>query len=72
MSDYDVASHTKVRRIPERGHYDERTVHSIIDSSLICHVGFIEQERPFCNSVYPWSGWENPLPSWSKGESIDG
>ena len=27
--------------------YDERTVHSIIDSSLICHVGFIEQERPF-------------------------
>ena len=47
MSDYDVASHTKVRRIPERGHYDEETVHSIIDSSLICHVGFIEQERPF-------------------------
>ena len=47
MSDYDVTSHTKVRRIPERGHYDEETVHSIIDSSLICHVGFIEQERPF-------------------------
>lgn len=47
MSEYEVAPHTKVRRIPERGHYDEETVHSIIDAALICHVGFIEDERPF-------------------------
>ena len=47
MADYEVEKHTRLNRIPDRGHYDEKTVHSIIDSALICHLGFIENGRPF-------------------------
>ncbi len=47
MEEYGQDSHSKVRRIPERAHYDEDTIHSIIDSALICHVGFIQEGRPF-------------------------
>ena len=47
MTDYEVEKHTRLNRIPDRGHYDEKTVHSIIDSALICHLGFIENGRPF-------------------------
>ena len=47
MSDYSKESHSKVRRIPDRAHYDEDTIHDIIDSAPICHVSFIQEGRPF-------------------------
>ena len=47
MSDYRMESHSKVRRIPDRAHYDEETIHDIIDSAPICHVSFIQEGRPF-------------------------
>jgi uncharacterized protein len=37
----------KVRRMPERGHYDRETIYPIIDEALICHVGFVTDEQPF-------------------------
>lgn len=36
----------QVRRIPERGHYDRETIHSILDSSFLCHVGFVHDGHP--------------------------
>ena len=47
MSEYSKESHSKVRRIPDRAHYDEETIHDIIDSAPICHVSFIQEGRPF-------------------------
>ena len=47
MSEYGKESHSKVRRIPDRAHYDEETIHDIIDSTPICHVSFIQEGRPF-------------------------
>ena len=37
---------SRVRRIPKRGHYDKETLHRILDSSLVCHVGFNEGDQP--------------------------
>lgn len=37
----------KVRRMPERGHYDRETIYPIIDEALICHVGFVADDQPF-------------------------
>ena len=37
----------RVRRLPERGHYDRETVHAILDEALACHVGFVEDGQPF-------------------------
>jgi nitroimidazol reductase NimA-like FMN-containing flavoprotein (pyridoxamine 5'-phosphate oxidase superfamily) len=37
----------KVKRLPERGHYDAATIYPIIDAALICHVGFAIDGQPF-------------------------
>jgi uncharacterized protein len=37
---------TRVRRLPERGHYDQETIYAILDEGLICHVGFVVDGRP--------------------------
>jgi hypothetical protein len=46
MTDFDITDHTRVRRLPERGHYDRETIHAILDGALVCHVGFVEEGRP--------------------------
>jgi len=37
---------TRVRRLPERGRYDQATIHAILDEALICHVGFVVDGHP--------------------------
>src|SRR2546423_5406695 len=37
---------TRVRRLPERGRYDQATIHAILDEALICHVGFVAEGHP--------------------------
>jgi uncharacterized protein len=44
---FDKTSRTKVRRIPDRGRYDEETVFSILDEAFVCHVGFAVEGKPF-------------------------
>lgn len=31
---------TRIRRLPDRGHYDADTVYSIIDAAMVCNVAF--------------------------------
>ena len=38
---------TKVRRHPERGHYDRGAIDAILDEALICHVGFVVEGQPY-------------------------
>lgn len=38
---------TKVRRIPNRGHYDRATIDAILDEGFICHVGFAVDGQPY-------------------------
>jgi nitroimidazol reductase NimA-like FMN-containing flavoprotein (pyridoxamine 5'-phosphate oxidase superfamily) len=45
--DYSQSNRNKVRRITDRGHYDKATVYDILDSSFLCHVGFVVDEQPF-------------------------
>lgn len=47
MSDFEKTPHTRIRRMPERGHYDRETIYSIVDEALICHAGFVDEGRPF-------------------------
>ncbi|MGC8779871.1 MAG: pyridoxamine 5'-phosphate oxidase family protein [Anaerolineae bacterium] len=37
----------KVRRLPQRGRYDRETIYAILDAAKVCHVGFVEEGRPF-------------------------
>jgi len=38
---------SKVNRKPERGFYDDKTIHKIIDEAQYCHVSFIQEDQPF-------------------------
>ncbi|MBD0338867.1 MAG: pyridoxamine 5'-phosphate oxidase family protein [Thermoleophilia bacterium] len=38
---------TTVRRHPERGVYDRAAIDAILDEALCCHVGFVNDGRPF-------------------------
>ncbi len=37
---------TRIRRHPERGHYDRETIDQVLDEALICHVGFVADDHP--------------------------
>lgn len=55
MSDqYEVQSHTKVVRGPNRASYDRTQIHGIIDDALICHVGTVVNGRP---AMIPTAHW---------------
>lgn len=41
-----LTDRTRVRRIPERGHYDRGTIHSILSAAFLCHVGFVHEGAP--------------------------
>jgi uncharacterized protein len=36
----------RVRRKPDRGHYDQETIYSILDQGLVCHIAFILDGAP--------------------------
>lgn len=41
MKDASIKSdRTRVKRLPDRGHYDRETIYPILDEAFICHVGF--------------------------------
>jgi nitroimidazol reductase NimA-like FMN-containing flavoprotein (pyridoxamine 5'-phosphate oxidase superfamily) len=39
-------SRSKVRRVPNRAHYDKETIFRILDDSQVCHIAFIHQKQP--------------------------
>jgi len=45
-NEYDVSKQNKVRQISEKATYDKETVHSILDSALMAHVGFVQNGQP--------------------------
>jgi len=38
---------TRVKRLPERGHYDRETIDAILDEGLVCHLGFAVDDQPY-------------------------
>ena len=38
---------TRVKRLPDRGHYDRETIYSILDEAFICHVGYVIDSQPY-------------------------
>jgi len=42
----EQSERTRIHRLPQRGNYDQDTIHAILDEALICHVGFAVEGRP--------------------------
>src|SRR5579871_58404 len=48
MSDqFTPTERTQVKRLPKRGKYDAETVHQILDSAFVGHVGFTVDGQPY-------------------------
>jgi nitroimidazol reductase NimA-like FMN-containing flavoprotein (pyridoxamine 5'-phosphate oxidase superfamily) len=47
MSTFAPTARTQVKRLPQRGAYDEATVHAILDEAFLCHVGFVIDGQPY-------------------------
>ena len=45
-SNMNKSDRSKVKRAPKRGHYDQKTIHEILDASQICHVAFVHSGYP--------------------------
>ncbi len=42
-----ASERTTVKRIADRGVYDQDQIYSILDEALICHVGFVDNGQPY-------------------------
>ena len=42
-----ITKQNKIRRMPERGRYDLKTIYEIIDDTYVCNIGFNSEERTF-------------------------
>ena len=38
---------TRVKRLPKRASYDAAAIYSILDTALVCHVGFALDGQPY-------------------------
>jgi nitroimidazol reductase NimA-like FMN-containing flavoprotein (pyridoxamine 5'-phosphate oxidase superfamily) len=47
MKSFPQTPLNRVKRLPKRGDYDRETIYSIVDAAPICHVGFVQDGRPF-------------------------
>jgi len=49
---------TRVRRHPERAHYDRESVFAILDAALLCHIGYVIDGRPYVTPTLFWRDGE--------------
>jgi nitroimidazol reductase NimA-like FMN-containing flavoprotein (pyridoxamine 5'-phosphate oxidase superfamily) len=45
-NDYDISKRNKIRQVANKAAYDKATVHSVLDSALMAHVGFVQDGEP--------------------------
>lgn len=46
-AEFEKSDLNRIRRVPQRGMYDQATVYAILDAALIGHVSFVVDEQPF-------------------------
>ena len=55
---FATTERSRVRRHPERAHYDRDTVHAILDAALMCHVGYVIDHLPYVTPTLFWRDGE--------------
>ena len=54
LPSYAPTSRSRIRRHPERAHYDRETVFAILDAALMCHVGYTIDGLPYVTPTLFW------------------
>jgi uncharacterized protein len=51
---YQATAKTRVKRLHQRGMYDEETVHAILDAQPLCTVAYVFDGAPFATPTLQW------------------
>ena len=54
MPDIQQTERTRLKRAHERGVFDRDTIYSIIDATLLCHVGYVFNGDPYVTPTFHW------------------
>jgi nitroimidazol reductase NimA-like FMN-containing flavoprotein (pyridoxamine 5'-phosphate oxidase superfamily) len=44
----------RARRMHPRGHYDEATIHAVLDAAPLCHIAHLAKGRPVAMPTFHW------------------
>src|SRR5258708_24986454 len=55
---FTPSARSRIRRHPERAHYDRESVFAILDAALLCHVGYVIEGRPYVTPTLFWRDGE--------------
>lgn len=51
---FPIAERTRLRRRPERGHYDKATVYGVLDAAMVVHLAWLQDGMPVCTPTGFW------------------
>lgn len=51
---YPVDGTNRVKRRHDRGSYDHKTVHTLLDAAALCHVSYVVDGQPYCTPTLFW------------------
>jgi nitroimidazol reductase NimA-like FMN-containing flavoprotein (pyridoxamine 5'-phosphate oxidase superfamily) len=51
---YPPSERTRVRRLPERGHYERADIYPVVDAALTCTVAYLLNGRPHATATAHW------------------
>src|ERR1700691_4850972 len=51
---YPITSINRAKRLHERAAYDHATIHALLDASMMCHIAYVVEGRPYCTPTLFW------------------
>jgi len=51
---FPKTNRNRVRRKPDRGRYDRKTVYDILDAAMVCHIAYVIDGQPYCTPTAFW------------------
>jgi len=51
---YPIDETNRVKRRHDRGFYDHKTVHALLDAAALCHVSYVIDGQPYCTPTLFW------------------
>lgn len=54
MSDFIPTERSRVKRLHERGRYDEESVYAILDAGFLAHIGYVIDGQPYVTPTAYW------------------
>ena len=54
MDTFTPSTRARVRRIHKRARYDRETIHALLDTGLVCQVGYVFNGQPYVTTTSYW------------------